>query len=101
MSSKIYCINHRFREEMILPICAIAGNIRFLLTQNTRYVETTDKVKCEVLEFSTANICALEEKVLSLYRIPAWDFLKTWYKTYPNNLYSVEFVVLKLKKCDE
>lgn len=94
-----YRVNHRYREEMIVPIVAIHEFINFITTP-LRYqkVVTTDGVKCRVFKIYTQNLCALEEKVLSLYQISAWDFLKKWYSVYPNNLYSLEFVVMELGK---
>lgn len=99
-NENIYKINHRFRDEIIVPITAISNNISFLMDKNKRYVELADGSKCEIISFFMKNICDLEEKILSLYRIPAWDFLKKWVSIYPT-MTSIEFVVIKLKKENE
>lgn len=95
---RFFQVNHSFREEIIVPVCAITSNIDFIMSKEPRYVQTKDGVKCIVEEMSLQNICELEKKVLSLYRITAWDFLNTWYKVYSSHLSCIEFVTLKLKK---
>lgn len=96
-----YKVNHRYRDEMIVPIVAIHKSIDFITSPlKDKNIITTDGVKCRIAKIYTENLCALEEKVLSLYRISAWDFLKRWHSVYPDNLYSLEFVVMKLDKYD-
>ena len=96
-----YKVNHRYRDEIIVPIAAIHQFVDFItIPLKDKNVITTDNVKCSVSKIYTENLCALEEKVLSLYRISAWDFLKKWHSVYPNNLNSLEFVVMKLDKYD-
>lgn len=96
-----YKVNHRYREEMIVPVVAIHKFVDFITTPlRDQNIVTTDGVKCRVFKIYTENLCALEEKVLSLYRISAWDFLKKWYSVYPDNLYSLEFVVMELGRYD-
>lgn len=104
MSSKeiepiFYRVNHRYREEMIVPVVAIHKFVDFITTPlRDQNIVTTDGEKCRVFKIYTENLCALEEKVLSLYRISTWDFLKKWHSVYPDNLYSLEFVVMELGK---
>ena len=94
-----YKVNHKFREVIIVPIVAIDKFMNFITTPlKEQRIITSDGVKCIVIKSFTDNICNLEEKVLSLYRLSAWDFIKTWFKVYPNNLYSLEFVVIDLIK---
>lgn len=94
-----YKVNHRYREEIIVPIVAIHKFVDFITTPlKDKNIITTDGVKCRVYKIYTENLCALEEKVLSLYQISAWDFLKKWHSVYPDNLYSLEFVVMELSK---
>lgn len=96
-----YKVNHRYRDEIIVPIVAIHKFVDFITTPlRHQNIITTDNIKCSVSKIYTENLCALEEKVLSLYRISAWDFLKKWHSVYPENLYSLEFVVIKLDKYD-
>jgi hypothetical protein len=96
-----YKVNHRYRDEIIVPIAAIHNFINFITTPlRDQNILTTDGIRCSVSKIYTQNLCALEEKVLSLYRISAWDFLKRWHNVYPYNLYSLEFVVMKLDKYD-
>ena len=94
-----YKVNHRFKDMIIVPIVAIDKFVDFITTPlRQQRIMTSDGVKCIVIKSFTENICNLEEKVLSLYRLNAWDFVKTWFKVYPNNLYSLEFVVIDLVK---
>lgn len=94
-----YKVNHRYRDTIIVPIVAIDKFVSFITTP-LRYqrIVTSDGIKCDVIKSFTENICNLEEKVLSLYHLNAWDFIKTWHKVYPENLYSLEFVVMELAK---
>lgn len=97
-----YKVNHRYKEEIIVPVIAIHDFFNFITTPlKKQKVITTDNVKCSISKIYTENLCALEEKVLSLYQISAWDFLKRWYAVYPELLYNLEFAVIKLYKYEQ
>lgn len=100
MSSNVatFKINHSYKPEIIVPIVAIEHNIDFICSKGSRDVVTADGVQCIANEVLFQNICDLEDKVLSLYRISAWDFLKRWRGVYPDCLESLIFVTMKLIK---
>ena len=94
---KYYRVNHRYKDTIIVPIVAIEKFVDFITTPlKDQCIETSDGIKCVVIKSFTENICNLEEKVLSLYHLNTWDFIKKWHKVYPDNLYSLEFVVMEL-----
>ena len=90
-------VNHRFREEMILPYVGITPNIAFVMACGERYVTTTDGIHCKVVECEEKHICDLEEKIRTIYGIEPYDFIRRWYKTC-KAMDSMTFVYIKLKK---
>lgn len=90
-------VNHRFREEMILPYVGITPNIAFIMACGERYVTTTDGIHCKVVECEEKHICNLEEKIRTIYGIEPYDFIRRWYKTC-KAMDSMTFVHIKLKK---
>lgn len=90
-------VNHRFREEMILPYVGITPNIAFIMACGERYVTTTDGIHCKVVECEERHICDLEEKIRTIYGIEPYDFIRRWYKTC-KAMDSMTFVHIKLKK---
>lgn len=90
-------VNHRFREEMILPYVGISPNIAFLMACGERYVTTSDGIHCKVVECVEKHICELEDKIRSIYGIEPYDFIKRWYTTC-KAMDSMTFVHVKLKK---
>lgn len=91
-------IKHRYREEVIVPVSALSNNINFILgKQNEKRVLTADNVKCKVKKYKFVHICELENEIKRLYNKEAWEFIKMWYKVMPN-IYSMEFLTLKLEK---
>ena len=90
-------VNHRFREEMILPYVGISPNIAFLMACGERWVTTTDGFHCKVVEYEEKHVCELEDKIRSLYGIEPYDFIKRWYKTC-KAMDSMTFVHIKIKK---
>lgn len=92
-------IDHKFREEMIVPYCAIDNNVAFLLYKGERYLDTKDGVRCKVLSAEERHICDMEADVQRLYGKDAWSFIKIWHK-YNNMASSLFFVHLKLQKAD-
>ena len=92
-------IDHKFKEEMIVPYCAIDNNIAFLLCKGERYVDTKDGVRAKVLSAEERNICELEQDIYRLYNKDAWSFIKIWHKYNPNTS-SLFFIHLKLQKAE-
>lgn len=90
-------VNHRFREEMILPYAGITPNIAFLMACGERWVTTSDRIHCKVVELEERHICDLEDKIRSLYSIEPYDFIKRWYGAC-KRMDSMTFVYIKLKK---
>lgn len=96
---KVYRINHSYKPEIIVPIVAVDNNIDFICAKgDSRDIVTADNIICIANDVLFQNICDLEEKVLSLYHISAWDFLKKWRAVYPEYLDSLIFVTMKLVK---
>ena len=90
-------INHKYKEQVVLPYVAITNNIRFLLTNGERYVVTTDNVKCQVESLKEVHICELEKVIHEIYKIDCWTFIKKWYAS-QGSMGSMYFVYMKLKK---
>ena len=90
-------INHKYREQVVLPYIAITNNIRFLLTNGDRYVVTNDNVTCKVESLKEVHICELEKVIQELYNIDCWTFIKKWYAA-KGSIGSMYFVYMKLKK---
>ena len=90
-------MNHRFREEMILPYVGITPNISFLMSCGERWVTTSDRIHCKVIEFHEKHICKLEDDIRRLYGIEPYEFIKRWYSVC-NYMDSMRFIHIKLKK---
>ena len=90
-------IDHRFKEEMIVPYCAIDNNVAFLLCKGERFLDTKDGLRCKVLSAEERHICDLEQDIYRLYGKDAWSFIKIWHK-YNKNSSSLIFIHLKVQK---
>lgn len=90
-------INHKYREEIILPYVGISNNLDFLMCKGERNVVTADGFTCKVVECEEKHICELESKIRELYGMDCWSFIKRWYSV-KNTMDSFHFVVLKLQK---
>lgn len=90
-------INHKHRNEVIVPYIAVRNNIRFGLHKGDRYVITSDGVRCKVVECKEAHICNLEDKVKELYGIDCWKFIQRWYKV-KESMGSMYFFYMRLEK---
>lgn len=90
-------IDHRFKEEMIVPYCAIENNVAFLLCKGERFLDTSDGVRAKVISADEKHICDLESDVYRLYGKDAWSFIKIWHK-YNKNSSSLLFIHLKLQR---
>ena len=90
-------IDHRFKEEMIVPYCAIDNNVAFLLCKGERFLDTSDGVRANVISADEKHICDLEQDIYRLYGKDAWSFIKIWHK-YSKNSSSLIFIHLKLQR---
>lgn len=93
----VYEVKHKFRDTIIIPICAITNNIDFLLNKGDKKVITSDKIKCVVIDYQEKHICELEKLIREIYNISAWDMICKWYR-YCKYMDSMHFLILKLKK---
>lgn len=95
----IYYVNHRYREKIIVPLIAIERNVSFLCDDNDedKNIQTSDNVICGINEMKVSNIIDLENEISTIYKMGAYEYLKIWRGAY-NNLDSLSFVVLKLKR---
>ena len=95
----IYYVNHRYREKIIVPLIAIERNVSFLCDKDDddKCIQTSDNVLCGITDIKVSNILDLENEISTIYKMGAYEYLKIWRGAY-NNLDSLSFVVLKLKK---
>lgn len=95
----IYYVNHRYREKIIVPLIAIERNVSFLCDNDDddKCIQTSDNVLCEITDIKVSNILDLENDISTIYKMCAYEYLKIWRGAY-NNLDSLSFVVLKLKR---
>lgn len=92
-----YFINHSFKEEIIVPLVAVSNNVSFVTNKEQRYVVLGDGCLCSVNACEEHHICALEQDIRKLYGVTAWDFMRKWYRTYPD-MSSMFFLKIKLEK---
>jgi hypothetical protein len=90
-----YHINHRFKDEIIVPLVAITNNVAFLFDTSERSVVMGDGVIGKVISCDEVHICALESEINRMYNITPWAFVARWYKIYPQ-MDSMFFLKLKL-----
>lgn len=94
-----HIINHRFRQEVILPYIGISDNLRFMLSKGETSVLTSDGILCKVIEKKQKHVCELGEDITRIYQISPWDFIMRWYSV-DNRMDTMEFIYLKLTKVD-
>ena len=93
-----YYVNHKYREKIIVPLIAIERNVSFLCDDNDdKCIQTSDNVLCGITDIKVSNILDLENEISTIYKMGAYEYLKIWRGAY-NNLDSLSFVVLKLKR---
>lgn len=95
-------ILHSFKPEIIVPVAAITNNIDFIVNGRdfSRIVKTSDEVECVVDEFAIVHMCQLEDDIKRLYGMEPWPYIMRWFKVAPQ-MYSMEFVKIKLKKYEK
>ena len=92
-----HAINHRFRENVILPFVGIEKNVDFIMSKGDKIIRCADGVEAKVLEWQDLHICELEKDIQDLYHIDAWSFLKRWWAT-EKRMDSMTFIKMKLEK---
>ncbi len=89
-------INHKFREELLVPYIAITNNIEFMLGKGEKQVITSDGILCKVEFLKEDHICNLEGMVKAIYNLDCWSFIKKWFAFQQCD--SMYFVYMKLKR---
>jgi len=95
-------IAHAYREEIIIPLCAMKNNVDFLLENGKKTIVTTDEIVSDLISYKEIHILSDEAKELvgRLYRMSVFSFIKLWYKKY-GDIIKMTFLYLKLKKKED
>lgn len=93
----IHYINHKFREEVIIPFIQVSSNISFCIGRGEKTIITSDKVECRCVDWKEIHLCELEDDIQRLYGIDPWSFLKRWYGA-NKSMQSMFFLKIKLQK---
>lgn len=91
-------IVHKYKEELVVPPCAISNNISFLTEDYSKGVITSDNKRCKVVNYEEVHLCSprMERLIANLYNLDVWTFAKRWYN-YNKNMYSMYFVYMKIE----
>lgn len=92
-----YCVNHRYKDVLIIPYAGIDKSLTFMLDKGDKYVLTADGIRAKVVSWEEKHICELEKLIREIYNISAWDMICKWYR-YCKCMDSMHFLILKLKK---
>ena len=92
-----YCVNHRYKDVIIIPYAGIDKSLTFMLDKGDKYILTADGIHCKVVSWEEKHICELEKLIREIYNISAWDMICKWYR-YCKYMDSMHFLILKLKK---
>lgn len=92
-----HAINHRFREELIVPFVGITNNVNFIMSKGEKTIVCADGIKAKLLDWKDLHICELENDIQDMYGISAWDFVKRWFKT-EKRMNSMTFIKMKLQR---
>lgn len=94
-----YHIAHRFKDEIIIPFCALTNNIDFCTIKDEEKIcLMADRVECKVTDWQEKHICELYEDVKRIYGIQdMWNFVQRWYGL-DKHMDSMYFLKMKLKK---
>lgn len=93
----VHAINHRYRDELLVPYIGIENNVQFFLSKGDKSVVTSDGITAKVLEMKERHLCTLEEDIQRIYGISPWYFITRWYNA-DKRIDSMIFVHLKLSK---
>lgn len=92
-----HAINHRFRDELIVPFVGITNNVNFIMSKGEKTIVCADGIKARLLDWKDLHICELENDIQDMYGISAWDFVKRWFKT-EKRMNSMTFIKMKLQR---
>lgn len=92
-----HSINHRFKDEVIVPFVGITNNVDFIMSKGDKIVVCADGVQAKVVEWKDKHVCTIEDEIKRLYGIDAWSFVKRWYSSC-KQMDSMTFIYMKLEK---
>jgi hypothetical protein len=58
-----HAINHRFKEEVIIPFVGISSNIDFIMSKGEKIIRCADGVEAKVTEWKDCHVCELEKDI--------------------------------------
>lgn len=89
-------VKHRWRDEIIIPYCAIEDNVNMLCHDGEKHIVTVDGKKALVEKWEEIHICEMDSLVQRIYGIDSWTFCMKWYSS-GSKFQSAEFVYIKSK----
>lgn len=92
-----HSINHRYKEEVVIPFVGITDNVNFIMSKGDKVVHCPDGIQAKVVEWKDIHICELEDDVKRIYGIDIWSFIKRWWQT-EKRMDSMTFIKMKLEK---
>lgn len=96
-STTTHHINHRFKDEVIVPFVGLSDNCAFIMSKGEKHIICADGVQAKVVEWKDCHICTLEDDIKRIYGIDVWSFVKRWYQT-EKQMDSMTFIKMKLEK---
>ena len=93
-----YCVNHRYKDVLIIPYAGIDKSLTFMLDKGEKYILTADGIRAKVVSWEEKHICELEDEIQRLYNMDCWSYIKRWHKATKGCMDSMHFLILKLKK---
>lgn len=96
-SPTLHAINHRYRDELLIPYMGIENNVQFFLSKGDKQVVTSDGIMAKVIWKEERHLCTLVDDIQRLYNLSLQDFILRWYNA-DKRIDSMIFVHLKLSK---
>lgn len=93
----MYKINHRFKEEVIIPYMGLSNNIQFFCDKGEKQILCSDGTLCDLKFFEEKKLFEFEDDIRRLYNLDAYTFLKKWYGV-SKYIDSLWFLRMRLKK---
>lgn len=93
----LHAINHRYRDELLIPYMGIENNVQFFLSKGDKQVVTSDGIMAKVIWKEERHLCTLVDDIQRLYNLSLQDFILRWYNA-DKRIDSMIFVHLKLSK---